>query len=313
VDETSPQVAHWRVTLTAAVRHTGLRAVTMAAVLSAGAMLWSTVVAPATSASSGYSVHQGVDSCAVPTTSQLNALWAGTPFHQWGYYLGGATAQAAGCAAWSASKLATARGIGWGFTPIWDDLQAPTGCGGSFSHRMSINTSTARSQGVTSANNAQAAMLAAGFSSSDQVWLDIEGYSYTTSGCKAAVNAYVDGWSATLGTNAGVYGSATGSQVDSWASIANPPLMVWIAVYNGPTSNPNTVWNISGVSNSHWNVDHRMHQYRNSRTYSGILVDVDCAVAWVDQGSTTGESETNEVNELGSITAEPVCPGATQP
>lgn len=101
----------------------------MAAVLTAGAMLSSTVVAPSTSASSGYSVHQGVDSCAVPTTSQLNALWAGTPFHQWGYYLGGATAQAAGGAAWSASKLATARGIGWGFTPIWDDLQAPTDVG----------------------------------------------------------------------------------------------------------------------------------------------------------------------------------------
>jgi hypothetical protein len=273
-------------------------------------LVWSTANAAPASAS-GFSVHQGVDSCAIPTTTQLNSLWTGTPFFQWGYYLGGAQAQAVGCVPWSASKLATARSIGWGFTPIWDDLQAPVGCG-PFAAHMSMNTTTAYNQGVTSAKNAFDAMLAAGFLGNDQVWLDIEGYSYGVAGCKAAVNSYVNGWSAQLGGDAGVYGSVTGSQVDSWWTISHPPLEVWIAAWNVPSSNPNTVWGISGVANSHWNGDQRMHQYRGSRNYSGIDVDVDCAVAWIDQG-TTVDSETSETSEANSVTAEPLCPGTTQP
>lgn len=264
-------------------------------------------------AASGWSVRQGIDSCAIPTDSQLTALWSGTPFYQWGYYLGGATAAAAGCAPWSAAKLSTARTIGWAFTPIWDDLQAPSGCGGNFSQRMSINTTTAHNQGVTSAQNAEAAMLAAGFSGTDQVWLDIEAYSYLTSGCKAAVNAYVDGWSQQLSLDSGVYGSSVGSQVDSWATIAHPPFMVWMAAWDLPAANPNTVWGIVGVSDTHWKRDYRMHQYRVGRTYSGIIVDVDCAVAWIDGGSLNSDVETSETNEDNSITAEPLCPGPTQP
>jgi hypothetical protein len=178
---------------------------------------------------------------------------------------------------------------------------------------MSIKTTTAHNQGVTAANNAAAAMTAAGFASYDQVWLDIEAYAYQITGCKSAVNAYVDGWSATLGADSGVYGSATGSQVNSWASIAHPPFMVWIAAWNLPSGNPNTVWSISGVSNSNWKFDDRMHQYRHSRTYSSILVDVDCAVAWIDQGTLTGEGGTEETDEATSITAEATCPGTTQP
>jgi hypothetical protein len=289
-----------------------------ASVLAAGTILSSGFHgAPDVRAGSGYSNQQGVDACTLPTASQLSSLWLGTPFYWWAYYLGGATAQARGCAPFSSSLLTTARNIGWGFAPIWDDLQSPSGCGGSYSHRMSINTTTAYSQGQTSALKALAAMQSAGFASYDQVWLDIEAYSYGTTGCKAAVNSYVNGWDSLLGGDSGVYGSSVGSQVDSWWTISHPPIMVWMGSWDHPTANPNTVWSISGVSNSHWNRDLRMHQYRGMRTYSNLVVDVDCAVAWIDGGSATtvipSDTAQPEPDETTSITAEPVCAGTTQP
>jgi Rv2525c-like, glycoside hydrolase-like domain len=207
---------------------------------------------------SGYDTHQGVDSCDVPTTTELQNLWADHPLFDYGFYIGGAEASSAGCAAWTSTKLATARSIGWGFTPIWEDLQAPTGCGPvingtrhDYAERMSSNTTTAHNQGVTSGNSAMAAMTADGFGIADSVWLDIEAYDYSKTGCKAAVNAYVDGWSQATGVDGGVYGSAVSSQVDSWWSLSHQPFAVWIAAWDAPSSNPNTVWGISGVSNSH--------------------------------------------------------------
>jgi hypothetical protein len=81
---------------------------------------------------SGYSTHQGIDSCHVPTNSQLSEMWSGTPFYHWGFYLGGNTAEYYGCVNWTNTKLQTAMDIGWGFTPIWDGKQAPAGCGHSY-------------------------------------------------------------------------------------------------------------------------------------------------------------------------------------
>jgi hypothetical protein len=104
-------------------------------------------------ASSDFTNRQGVDACDYPSSSDLSALFTGTPFWDFGYYLGGAEAKAVGCAPWTSSTRTSARNIGWGFTPIWDDLQAPSGCGPvingtrhDFAARMSINTTTAYNQ-----------------------------------------------------------------------------------------------------------------------------------------------------------------------
>jgi hypothetical protein len=77
-------------------------------------------------------------------------------------------------------------------------LQAPVNCGADAVEHMSINPTTAESQGITAATNAHIAMLNFGFGTYDTIWLDIEPYSYTNSSCKAAVNAYVDGWDSYL-------------------------------------------------------------------------------------------------------------------
>ncbi len=277
-------------------------------------------VSPATvRAASGYTNRQGVDACDDPSSGDLTALYSGTPFWDFGYYLGGAEAKAVGCAPWTASTLATARSIGWGFTPIWDDLQAPTSCGPvingvrhDFAARMSSSTTTAYNEGVASANAALAAMGAAGFGSADTVWLDIEGYDRTQQACANAVDAYVNGWSAAAGVDSGVYGSASGSGVSDWAHIAHPPFAVWIADVG---VNLNTVWNDSHVSNSSWVTDQRMHQYRTSQHAVVVSMphgyDVSCLNTWADQGSNL-DDETAESAEVNSPTGDASCYGTAQ-
>lgn len=224
-----------------------------------------------------------------------------------------------GCAPWTSATLTAARNIGWGFTPLWDDLQAPTGCGPivngtrrDFSQRMSINTTTAFNQGVTSANNARSAMTAAGFSPYDLVWLDIEGYDRTQSSCRAAVNAYVNGWSSIAGADGGVYGSSSGSGVSDWATLANPPWAVWMAWTGGAV---NSVWNITAVSNSLWVTDRRIHQYRTSQHKVVVSMpngyDVDCLNTWADQGSQY-DPDATEGSETNSPSGDSVCLGTAQ-
>lgn len=278
-------------------------------------------------AASGYTDDQGVDTCDYVHTYDMQDLWNNTPFNDFGYYLGGVNAaDYALCAPWTASQLSTARTMGWGFTPLWDDLQAPKGCGPVYGNppirhdfgplaQMSIDTTTAYNEGVTSANNALAAMAAAGFASYDTVWLDIEGYDRTQQSCINAVNAYVNGWSATAGVNgidAGVYGSASGSGIADWAHNSHPPFAVWIAdadVYL------NTVWGNNMLNPDYWVYDQRMHQYRRSQhTYDTSLphgYDVSCLNTWGDQG-TNIDDETAEGAEGNGQTGDAYCYGTSQ-
>jgi hypothetical protein len=258
-----------------------------------------------TLAASNYTTHQGIDSCHVPSNSQLHELWSGTPFYQWGFYLGGSTAEWKGCASWSSTKLQAAIGIGWGVTPIWDAKQAPSGCTTSSPYHMSINTSTAHDQGVASANSAAQAMADLGFDEFDMVWLDIEHYDTTDSDCVAAVRSYVDGWSQQLGIDAGVY--ANPSAIGNWWTLAHRPDSVWVADWIGP-ANPNTVWGLSPLPDTKWpNTNaQRMHQYRgiqDSNTDTRFSMDIDCADAWIDFGL---------LNSGYNPTAA-TCIGATQP
>jgi hypothetical protein len=152
---------------------------------------------------------------------------------------------------------------------------------------MSMNTTTAHAQGVQSAQGAAAAMLASVFDEYDQIWLDIEAYDTSNASCKAAVNAYVDGWSEELGFISGVYGAASASAVNSWWNLDHRPNSVWIAAWNVPTY-PNTVWGLSPVSDSRWTNAQRMHQYRgvqDSDTTQRFAIDMDCANAWIDRGA----------------------------
>jgi len=137
---------------------------------------------------------------------------------------------------------------------------------------------------------------------------------------RAAVKAYVDGWSSTLGSDSGVYGSSAGSYANDWATIAHPPAEVWLAAWGSPAANPNTVWNLPGVPNGNWLMDQRVHQYRGHVVNYSVVgnaqqkigsYDVDCLDAWMDQG-VPWDNNGDESNEANSINAEAVCLGANQ-
>lgn len=112
------------------------------ALLLTALLAFGTVYPLSARASSGYTNDEGVDTCDYPTSGDLNALWSGTPFFDYGWYLGGVNAKDyALCAPWTSSTLSTARSLGWGFTPLWDDLRAPRGAGRSMEIRPRATTS----------------------------------------------------------------------------------------------------------------------------------------------------------------------------
>lgn len=163
-------------------------------------------------------------------------------------------------------------------------------------------------------------MTTYGFGSGGTVWLDIEAYSYTSSTCKAAVDAYVNGWDSILTplSDSGVYGSAVGSAVSASSTLTYKPNFVWIA---DTSDAPNSVWGIPAVSNSLWVDDQRVHQYRTNKSSpypsgctgsSGLHVDVDCVDTWVDGPNLPFDDETSEPAESSSPTGDASCNSPSQ-
>jgi hypothetical protein len=272
--------------------------------------------ASAARASSGYDVHQGIDKCGDQKDATVDALWTGTPFYNYGLYLGGAQSGWVSCTS-SASFVSYVRNKGFGLMPLWDDLQAPCS---SAAKKMSSNTTTARSQGVSAANAAKSTAAADGFTLSDVLWLDMEKFDESNASCKAAVHAYIDGWDSVLNTltDAGIY--VNPANAVSLLSLTNKPDFAWFSVWDVEV---NSVWGISGVPNSDWLNDRRIHQYRGPKPYHlpwgctsnctiTVSVDVDCVNGWIAEGNDTSDNDSAETNEANSPTAEPTCNAPAQ-
>jgi hypothetical protein len=231
----------------------------------------------------------GFDTCAAPSSSTMTAWWNASQYYFVGIYLGGVNR---GCSQpnLTAGWVSAVAGQGWSFIPTWVSYQAPyPQCSTrQYSAYISLATATAYNQGVNAAQAAETAAIGLGFAAGTIVYLDVEGY-VANSGCRAAVGSYVSGWVAQLNADrfkAGVYGSACSSYPQDWDTLAHAPGNVWIA--GGPTAN--AVWNLcSTLPNSDWVTDNRVHQYQLNRveTWGGasLLVDDDCAVARIAQGS----------------------------
>ena len=214
---------------------------------------------------------KGFDQCAAGTVSQMQAWWSNTPWSFANIYIGGSNR---GCSQGNLTSgwVTSIFNQGWvGLVPTWVGPQAPgsscTGCG-----KMSTNTTTARQQGVNEADSATNAASALGLSPATIIYYDMEQYSGSPSG---PVQAFVEGWVTELhakGSKAGVYGSGANAASD-WAVIANPPDAVWIANWNGSTS----VYGLSGLPDSDWDVHQRLHQYEggHNETWGGVTFNID--------------------------------------
>jgi hypothetical protein len=218
---------------------------------------------------------KGFDTCAAPSTSQMQAWWTNTPWNFIGVYIGGAVR---GCSQpnLTASWMNTTHNQGWRHTLIWVGPQAPCT---TFSSRISSDTATAYQQGKNEAVKAYNALIALGFTNNaagTPVVYDMEGYSNTAS-CRAAVKQFMQGWVDQLAVApaqvSGVYGSACASYLSDFATLARPPKFIWAANWDGNTSTST----LSCVSGTSWSNHQRLKQYQgdHNATYGGVTLNID--------------------------------------
>lgn len=213
---------------------------------------------------------KGFDKCAIGSVSQMQAWWTSTPWSWANVYIGG-TNRACGQSGLTASWVRSVFAQGWRLVPTWVGLQAPgsscTGCS-----KMSTSATTARQQGINEANAAADAVAALGFPAPTIIYFDMERYDPTS---HPAARAFINAWVERLrqrGHQAGVYGAGANASND-WAPIANPPQAVWIAQWN----NVESVFGLSGLSDSLWTNHQRIHQFRgpHNETWGGVTFNID--------------------------------------
>lgn len=218
---------------------------------------------------------KGFDTCAAPSTSQMQAWWTNTPWNWIGIYIGGSVR---GCSQpnLTATWMNTTRTQGWRHTLIWVGPQAPCT---TYSSRISSDTATAYSQGKSEAVKAYNALLALGFTNNaagTPVVYDMEAYSNTSS-CRAAVKSFMQGWVDQLAVApaqvSGVYGSACASFLSDFATMARPPQFIWAANWD---NNPSTS-TLSCVSGTSWSNHQRLKQYigDHNETWGGVTINID--------------------------------------
>ena len=234
-------------------------------------------------------IGQGFDRCEIPTLPQMQTWWNSSPYKTVNLYIGGSS-RACNNGALSPSFLFQLNQQGWKFIPTWVGPQAP--CTG-YRSRMSSDVTTAYSQGVDEANLAVERLFTLGLTKPDKtgsvIYYDIEPYG-TETGCRAAVNAFMNGWVSQIharGSVAGVYGSTLcDTGISDFLHITNPPDVIWPARWyhnlGAGFYDPNaSVWNLgSCIPNSAWANHQRIRQYEgdHNETWGGLTIDIDSNV-----------------------------------
>lgn len=218
---------------------------------------------------------KGFDTCAAPSSSQMQAWWSNTPWNFIGVYIGGGV-RACSQPNLTATWLNTTHTQGWRHTFIWVGPQAPCS---TFATRISYDTATAYQQGKSEAVKAYNALVALGITNSaagTPVVYDLEGY--TDSGtCQTAVKSFMLGWVDQLAVApaqvSGLYGSACNSYLNGIATIARPPRFIWAANWDGNTSTST----LACVNGGYWSNHQRLKQYQgdHNETWGGVTLNID--------------------------------------
>jgi photosystem II stability/assembly factor-like uncharacterized protein len=232
---------------------------------------------------------QGFDRCEIPTLSQMQSWWNSSPYKTVNLYVGGSS-RACANSVLSSSYLFQLNKQGWKFFPTWVGPQAP--CTG-YPNRMSSDVTTAYQQGVTQANLAMERLAELGLTGPPKtgsvVYYDIEPYG-TDTNCRAAVNAFMNGWVSQLHVReslAGVYGSTLcNTALSDFRTIANIPDLIWPARWyhnlgEGYYDPDASVWNLgSCIPNSVWADHQRIRQYEGDHheTWGSLTLDIDSNV-----------------------------------
>lgn len=227
----------------------------------------------------------GFDTCSAPHEYIMDAWWPASPYYYMGLYIGGVNegcSQSNLSASWVNHTAYTTDG--WGFWLIWAGLQSQ--CDDSYApYHFSNDTSTAYSQGVSSADAARDAANNLGFNSTPQynvIYFDLEAFNTSDSTCLAAAESFISGWDTELDTNTnysgGMYGSTCGTDLQAFASLVDSPSAIAPAYWESSAN----IYDLPCLGNGVWNNYQRIHQWwgNQSRTYGGYTinpVDGDCA------------------------------------
>jgi photosystem II stability/assembly factor-like uncharacterized protein len=232
---------------------------------------------------------QGFDKCEIPSLAQMRTWWDASPYQAVNLYIGGSS-RACANSALTSSYISQLYQQGWKFIPTWVGPQAP--CIG-YPSRMSSDVTVAFGQGVSEANLAVERLAALGLTDPDKtgsvVYYDIEPYG-TNTACRAAVNAFMNGWVSQMhvrGNMAGVYGSTQcDTSLSDFRNITYVPDVIWPARwyhnlgsgYYDPTAD---VWNLgSCIPNTAWSNHQRIRQYEgdHDELWGGLILGIDSNV-----------------------------------
>lgn len=216
---------------------------------------------PRTSLLSG----QGFDVCEIPDLWVLNNWKNNSPYTAVNLYIGGPSRA---CANTNLSiDFVQALSIqGWKFIPTWVGHQAACT---NFSYTMSNDPNTAEGQGADNAIDAARIARKLGLGAADDsgtvIYFDLEAFDSSDTKCLNAAKAFLNGWVTELhahGIMAGLYGSTCGSALAEFATIDNPPDVIWPAIWNGFEYDSNvSLFGLTCLSDNLWNQQERIRQY----------------------------------------------------
>lgn len=224
---------------------------------------------------------QGFDACEIPTLSELQAWFNGSPYQAVNLYIGGISRYCDNDAL-TADYLQQMFNQGWRFIPTWVGPQAPCT---KFKYPFSWDPEEAYDQGVDNANQARARLLELGLTNPDGsgsvVYDDMEYFTYSEE-CSASARAYVQGWTTRLqelGIISGLYATSRSLDQNQIYNLQPPPYAAWIAEwYRDPGYRPDvTVWDVDWLDDIYWVNHQRILQYSGSHneTWGGVTIDID--------------------------------------
>jgi uncharacterized protein YraI len=215
------------------------------------------------------------DTCTAPSLADIKA-WGASPYRAVGVYIGGVNrtcAQPQLTASW-VTEMSELR---WKLLPIYKGLQP--WCGGKATDQK-ITATGATTEGTAAGADAVAKAKALGMLAGSGLYLDIENYSTTDTGCRTAVLRFTSAYTKQVhrqGYLSGVYANLSSgaihlSQTYTSTSYARPDAL-WIARWDGNSSL--TGW--AGIPDSQWAVHQRAKQYRgdHTETYGGVTINID--------------------------------------